>query len=367
MLTPLIGASIMLPPNVHFLDAQMTNNKRFQIFVSSTYLDLVEERQAVLKAILELDHMPAGMELFPATDDSAWILIKSVIDESDYYVLIVGRKYGSLHADGLGYTEKEYDYAYEQKKPVIALLHSDPGLIPRDKTDIDEAQWKRLEKFREKVRSRHTCQFWTSAHDLKASVIVSLTAMIKRHPAVGWVRADSVPTGARIEDVLLLKERVAELEVELSASRTLPSPETAGLAQGNDAHEIQVKVETSSHEWNPYPILYSWDDLFAHVAPALLNEASDGRLRSAISSYVAADAVRIFKDDADIPKNQKTFGVSATVPGSEIDTCIVQFRALGLIVESQKKRSVTDTGKYWALTPYGDHKLVQLRAIRRAE
>jgi Domain of unknown function (DUF4062) len=343
----------------------MTNSRRFQIFVSSTYLDLIEERQAVLKAILELDQMPAGMELFPATDESAWNLIKSVIEESDYYVLIVGGKYGSLHADGLGFTEKEYDYAYEQKKPVIALLHRDPGQISRDKTDVDDAQWKRLEKFREKVRGRHTCQFWTSALELKASVIVSLTAMIKRHPAVGWVRADSVPTGARIEDVLFLKERVAELELELSASRTLPSPEIAGLAQGSDVHEIQVKVETNSHEWDPYPILYTWDDLFAHVAPALLNEASDSRLREAISSYVRADAVEIFKDDEDVPKNQKMFAVRATLSGSEIDTCIVQFRALGLIIESQKKRSVTDTGKYWALTPYGDHKLVQLRAIQR--
>lgn len=343
----------------------MTNNKRFQIFLSSTYLDLVDERQAVLKAILELDQMPAGMELFPATDDSAWALIQSVIDESDYYVLIVGGKYGSLHADGLGYTEKEYDYAYERKKPVIALLHGDPGLIPRGKTDVDDAQWKRLEKFREKVRSRHTCQFWTSAHDLKASVIISLTAMMKRHPAIGWVRADSVPTGARIEDVLLLKERVAELEAQLSASRTLPAPESAGLAQGGDNHEINLKVESSSHSWSAYSVIYTWDDLFAHVAPALLNEASDERLRHAISSYVEADSLSIFKDDEEIPKDQKRFGVSVDMPALEIDTCIVQFRALGLITESQKKRSVTDSGKYWALTPYGDHKLVQLRAIRK--
>jgi hypothetical protein len=70
--------------------------KRYQVFVSSTFTDLKDERQAVLKAILELDHMPAGMELFPATDDSAWQLIKDVIDTSDYYALIIGGRYGSL-------------------------------------------------------------------------------------------------------------------------------------------------------------------------------------------------------------------------------------------------------------------------------
>jgi len=58
-------------------------DKRYQIFISSTFLDLIDERQTVLRAVLELDHMPAGMELFPAADESAWQLIRDVIDGSD--------------------------------------------------------------------------------------------------------------------------------------------------------------------------------------------------------------------------------------------------------------------------------------------
>ena len=85
----------------------MNPEKRYQVFMSSTFRDLIEERQAALQAVLELDHMPAGMELFPATDDSTWQLIKDVIDASDYYVVIVGGRYGSLDATGLGYTERE--------------------------------------------------------------------------------------------------------------------------------------------------------------------------------------------------------------------------------------------------------------------
>jgi len=45
--------------------------KKHQVFISSTFRDLIVERQAVLKAVLELGHMPAGMELFPAADESA--------------------------------------------------------------------------------------------------------------------------------------------------------------------------------------------------------------------------------------------------------------------------------------------------------
>src|SRR5687768_107755 len=100
--------------------------KRFQVFISSTFTDLMDERQSVLRAILELDHMPAGMELFPAADDSAWQLIRDVIDASDYYVVIVGGRYGSRDERGIGYTEKEYEYAVQAGKPVLPLLHGKP-------------------------------------------------------------------------------------------------------------------------------------------------------------------------------------------------------------------------------------------------
>jgi Domain of unknown function (DUF4062) len=122
-------------------------DRRYQIFISSTFTDLKDERQAVLKAILELDHMPAGMELFPASDDSAWQLIMDVINNSDYYVLIIGGRYGSLDETGLGYTEKEYDYATSQKKAVIPLLHANPDNIQRDKTETDSGTWEKLKAF----------------------------------------------------------------------------------------------------------------------------------------------------------------------------------------------------------------------------
>ena len=37
-------------------------NKRYQVFVSSTFADLAAERMEVIKALLELDCIPCGME-----------------------------------------------------------------------------------------------------------------------------------------------------------------------------------------------------------------------------------------------------------------------------------------------------------------
>lgn len=97
-------------------------NKKLQVFVSSTYTDLIEERQAAVKAILDAGHIPAGMELFKA-GKSQMKTIQKWIDESDVYVLILGGRYGSIEEEsGLSYTELEYRYALSKNIPVFAIV-----------------------------------------------------------------------------------------------------------------------------------------------------------------------------------------------------------------------------------------------------
>src|SRR6185437_2488974 len=97
--------------------------KRYQVFVSSTFVDLLEERREVMQALLELDSIPAGMELFPAANDDQWTLIKRVIDDCDYYLVIIAGRYGSVGRDGKSFTQMEYEYALSRNKPTVAFLH----------------------------------------------------------------------------------------------------------------------------------------------------------------------------------------------------------------------------------------------------
>ncbi|TOG86024.1 hypothetical protein CGI95_21735, partial [Vibrio parahaemolyticus] len=113
-------------------------NKRYQVFVSSTFADLKEERKLVIQTLMEMDCIPAGMELFPAIDEEQWQFIKSIIDDCDYYLIIVGGRYGSIALDGISYTEKEYDYAIEKGMKVIALVHENPDSIPAGNTDQND-------------------------------------------------------------------------------------------------------------------------------------------------------------------------------------------------------------------------------------
>lgn len=98
-------------------------NPKYKIFVSSTYIDLKDERDQIIKAALEMGHIPIGMELFNAANETQWQMIKRRIEESDYYVVIIAHRYGSIDSETkLSYTEKEYDYATELGVPTMAFV-----------------------------------------------------------------------------------------------------------------------------------------------------------------------------------------------------------------------------------------------------
>jgi hypothetical protein len=88
--------------------------KKYQVFISSTFRDLIDERQDTIRSVLDLGHIPSGMEIFPAADVQQFEYIKKIIDECDYYILIIGARYGSVDTDGVSFTEKEYAYAVER-------------------------------------------------------------------------------------------------------------------------------------------------------------------------------------------------------------------------------------------------------------
>lgn len=172
--------------------------KRYQVFVSSTYADLQDERHEIIQALLELDCIPAGMELFPAANDDQWTLIKRIIDSCDYYIVIIAGRYGSVGTEGLSYTEMEYRYALAHGKPIIAFIHKNPESLPANRTEQCASAKKKLVAFRNLAKKK-ACRFWNSPMDLGGQVSRSLIQLIKCNPAVGWVRGNQVMQSAVTE------------------------------------------------------------------------------------------------------------------------------------------------------------------------
>jgi len=162
--------------------------KRYQVFVSSTFTDLKAERSKVIQALMELDCIPAGMELFPAADEEQFDFIKRVIDDCDYYLLIIGGRYGSLSKTGMGFTEKEYEYAVHRGLRVIALLHENPQALSLEKSELTPQLRELLQKFRDRVSKDRLVKYWNTTNELPGAVALSVQKAIKLYPALGWVR-----------------------------------------------------------------------------------------------------------------------------------------------------------------------------------
>lgn len=166
--------------------------KKYQVFISSTYEDLKEERKKVQDTILSMYQFPIGMEMFSAADEEQWEIIKETIDSSDYYVLIIGHRYGSVIEKGLyagiSYTEKEFRYALKQKIPVLAFLIDDKIAVTPDKIEQDASKSKKLIQFIKEVKDVKTVQWWTSKDDLANKVSIALSKEIRKGKRPGWTR-----------------------------------------------------------------------------------------------------------------------------------------------------------------------------------
>jgi Domain of unknown function (DUF4062) len=336
-------------------------NIKFQVFVSSTYKDLVEERQEVMQALLELDCIPVGMELFPAADDDQWTLIKRLIDDCDYYILIVGGRYGSINATGISYTQMEYEYALSKGIPIISFLHKDPEKIEIGKSEKDPTLKLRLDEFKELVQQK-MCRFWDSPKDLGSQVSRSLVRLIKDKPMPGWVKADLLPSEESTKEILNLKNQIDLLKEQLLNSITQIPKNIDDLEQGDDKFllEFTFKYWNGSYESENVDMYLTYNQIFFLVSPSMVDESDEMSLKQSINRHCKSILIK-----SKLAKyvNSEISGFS--ILDSNFQTLKIQYRALGLITQSIKKRSIKDTGTYWTLTPFGDNLMVKLRAIKK--
>ncbi|WP_413664870.1 DUF4062 domain-containing protein [Microbulbifer sp. CNSA002] len=255
--------------------------KRLQVFVSSTYVDLIEERQAAVSSILKSGHIPAGMELFTAGDKSQLEIIKRWIDESDVYMLILGGRYGSVEAEsGVSYTELEYNYALEAGKPLFAVVIHDAALEEKVKANgtavMETERPSELKLFKEKVLTNMS-SFFEDLKDIRLCVMESLPEIAASRDLSGWVSGNEVPdTKGLVDEIAKLNADVAKLVKEnsalskkLSQNTNLSSEqEFEELTKILQAIEIKIPPNIVDGKEDVTNTLYS---LFLNVKEALIN------------------------------------------------------------------------------------------------
>lgn len=318
-----------------------------------------------MQALLELECTPAGMELFPAASESQWQWIKRVIDESDYYAVIVAGRYGTISTEtGLSYTEMEYRYALEVGKPIVAFLCVDPGSLPARLTETHASKRKKMEEFRGLVQSR-LCKFYSSPADLGAKVSRSITQLRKQHPRPGWVRAETLKDMATSDEVLSIRREKDELRARLDQLALEAPRSSERLAQGEDEVEIdyvciherlnEATGRYKKHDGVVSTVRTTWNALFKRIGAELVSvEAqwwhASSPIVAVLEPLARADLIKKFPDDR---------FTGFKVLTESMNSVMMQLRALGLIRLNGEKK--------WEITPYGDNHLTSLLAVQRGD
>lgn len=215
-------------------------------------------------------------------DEEQFEFIKRVIDDCDYYILIIGGRYGSTSEEGISYTEKEYDYAVQKKIKVLAFIHAQPDEIASGKTDKNEDSARRLTVFRDKVATNRLVKFWNSATELPAMVQSSLLMTMKMFPAVGWIRGDSSASAAVLEEINKLRKENEDLRLRIGIQANNPvSTNRPDNLAGLD-HVIEVFLRFWDKEivgMKLISIKISFADIFFMITPLVEVNAEEKTIK----------------------------------------------------------------------------------------
>jgi hypothetical protein len=341
------------------------------------------------------------MEIFPSADDEQWDFIKREIESSDYYLVVVAGKYGSLGGDSISFTEMEYDFAVSMKKPVMGFLFHDLGELKGSLLEQDTEKRLKLDAFRQKVARGRLIKYYRNPDELKACVFQALAHSFQFRPAEGWVRALNARRMEDLEQIDALRQRITALEKENAALKRTAAAR-AELQGGDDPVQWTVKViewkvspeadasrlGVSGFRWDKgdFVLRSTWNRLFKDFFEGVGSFASSGTLdenfKRAIRSSGPGDGVisaASFGDNREAWMKCRSEAGLMQQEGAPVrlenDTVIIplipvdisdderrrigqevqfQFRALGLI-----EVDIEHDG--WALTQPGIMELARLR------
>lgn len=326
-------------------------SSKYQIFVSSTYVDLKEPRDLVIKAILEMGHIPVGMEMFSAADEEQWSIIQRQIDQSDYYVLIMANRYGSVTAENISYTEKEFDYARSQGIPCLGFVLDSSTPWPSNLTDTNPDQVMALNLFRDKVKQRPV-SFWKNNDDLYGKCSIALMKAFVAYPREGWIRASQYSDSTLTSELTRLSAENAKLRsaAEARSDKVEREDEIRGILKTLNANTREMYAWKSKgktwEEMKPTTLF----GLFRALGPEMLVEKSIDSISRYAAQMICGLEPNEFRSDWPVPSNA-------------VREWMADFSTLGLVKPSAKKKPVSDKKEYWALTELGKDTLSLIRLV----
>jgi hypothetical protein len=145
-----------------------------RIFISSTYLDLKPERQAVEQVLHRMKDVAAiAMEFFGSRPETPKQVSLDEVARSDLYVGIFGERYGYIDPEsGLSITELEYREAVKRRLPCLVYLKHPES--PSEFRETDPISTTQLERLKNDLRREHTITVFNDASELATQIAIDL-------------------------------------------------------------------------------------------------------------------------------------------------------------------------------------------------
>lgn len=154
------------------------NQSLLRVFISSTYEDMIDYRDAAMSALTSIEALPVGMEQFVSSPDKSLDVCLSEVRRCQLFISLVGMRYGSVDDEtGKSYSELEYDEAVKNGIPALAFVidENECPVLPKFVDIGDKAD--KLKAFKDILNKKYTSRFRSIDH-LKELLVRAVSKQI---------------------------------------------------------------------------------------------------------------------------------------------------------------------------------------------
>lgn len=326
--------------------------KIHHVFISSTFVDLADARKKISEAVAKAGYVPEGMEIFPASSQSQMDFIKRVIDRCDYYIVILGGRYGSEGKDGLSYTEMEFEYALDRSIPVLAFLPRDEAKLSAGNVEKDLGKQKKLEEFKRRLTEDAVVDYWDDEGHLAAIVLAALSQESVSRPGVGWIRANFAAQEDLLQEVHALRK--ANDDLTKSANSIQPQNNFDDIKLAGLDEEFCVRFEYKHDNYRArQSLMLSWREIIKIIGPEYRAASNTTGVQKSVEKYVTTE----------LPEYSRS-GVTISVEMRDKKAILLQMEVLGFMTASVLALKGGGNAVFHQLTAVGENVMLRENAIK---
>lgn len=187
----------------------MTPRRMLKVFLSSTWQDLREERATVVDSLSRMGLGLIGMEVFGSSPRSPLVECLAEVERSDFFVLIVGHRYGEVGPNRLSFVESEYKLAIKKGIPVFVYFKDEQTPVLPSYVEQSSHKATRLRLLKNRITKKHVVSWFSTPQDLARIVVADLHKYIMDN-----YLEDYAPLSGHVSLLDILPKGMIELVLE---------------------------------------------------------------------------------------------------------------------------------------------------------